>query len=639
MEFCGRLKKYTPHLVMTLNFLALAIFIVFLQSLISGGTVSSVVFVFYEHVVSTILLSTLALLFERGRRPPLTLKVFFWACLAGFLQIPLNQLLLTSSLGYISATFQTTGMNTGNAVTFIMAVIIGREAFPFCTINGQAKLWGIVLSLTGAIIMVLWSGPRLYILSSLHEVSGIGTRVIGCLMLIVSVLSGSSSSLLVEDITIKYPAEMSLSAIMCFCGTVQIAIIAGVTERSASAWKINFSGSSELPVILYGGIVVTGLSFYAQTWCIHKKGPVFTYAFTPLLIVFTFLLETFFVGKEVYLGSILGAIFVVVGLYMLLWAKAADGNEEKLRTSGGVSSVVFVFYEHLVSTFLLSTLAFFFERGKRPPITLKVFCWASLVGFLQIPMAQLLLTSSLGYISATFQSTAMNTVNAVTFIMAVIIGREALTLCTINGQAKLWGIILSLTGAIIMVLWSGPRIYILTSLPEVSDIGTWVTGCLMVTGSILSGSSAILLLEDVTFKYPAEMSLSAIMCFCGTLQSAIIAGLTERSVSAWKISFHDSYEFLVILYGGIVVTGFAYYAQTWCIHKKGPVFVSAFSPLLIVFTFLLETVILRKDGHLGSILGAVFVVVGLYVLLWGKADDNEEKLRTSSSLGTYEALC
>lgn len=40
------------------------------------------------------------------------------------------------------------------------------------------------------------------------------------------------------------------------------------------------------------GIGVTGILAYIQTWCIHKKGPVFTAAFSPLLIVFSFLLET-----------------------------------------------------------------------------------------------------------------------------------------------------------------------------------------------------------------------------------------------------------------------------------------------------------------------------------------------------------
>ncbi|KAF5201769.1 Wat1-related protein [Thalictrum thalictroides] len=321
MECCGRLKQFTPHFLMILTALSVSIFLVFSQSLISGGTVSSVVFVFYEQLVATFLLSLLALIFERGKRPPLTLNIFLWAFLVGFLQIALSHLLLTSSLCYLSATIQSTATNTTNAITFLMSVALGREVFHFCTINGQAKLWGIILSLVGATIMVLWSGPRLYTLSSLHLVSDIGDRIIGWFMVIGSLLSGSSSYLLLEDITIKYPAEMSLTAIMCFCGTIQLAIIAGVTKPSVEAWKINFSDASYIiPVILYGGIVVCGLMFYAQIWCIHKKGPVFVSAFAPLLIVFTFLLETVILKKDAHLGSIIGAIFVVVGLYVLLWA-------------------------------------------------------------------------------------------------------------------------------------------------------------------------------------------------------------------------------------------------------------------------------------------------------------------------------
>ena len=43
----------------------------------------------------------------------------------------------------------------------------------------------------------------------------------------------------------------------------------------------------------FQGIVVTGLSYYVMTWSIKKKGPVFASAFDPLLVVFSFFLQTF----------------------------------------------------------------------------------------------------------------------------------------------------------------------------------------------------------------------------------------------------------------------------------------------------------------------------------------------------------
>ncbi|XP_042488656.1 uncharacterized protein LOC122068813 isoform X3 [Macadamia integrifolia] len=89
------------------------------------------------------------------------------------------------------------------------------------------------------------------------------------------------------------------------------------------------------------GIFMTGLCYYATTWCIHKMGPVFASAFGPLIIIFSFLLETNFRRKEVQferICSIIGAALVVVGLYLLLWAKAKDSGSKKTSEGSGNST-------------------------------------------------------------------------------------------------------------------------------------------------------------------------------------------------------------------------------------------------------------------------------------------------------------
>jgi hypothetical protein len=47
---------------------------------------------------------------------------------------------------------------------------------------------------------------------------------------------------------------------------------------------------------------VTGLSYYVMTWAIKKKGVVFEAAFNPVLVVFSFLLQTFLLGNSTHLG-------------------------------------------------------------------------------------------------------------------------------------------------------------------------------------------------------------------------------------------------------------------------------------------------------------------------------------------------
>jgi len=58
------------------------------------------------------------------------------------------------------------------------------------------------------------------------------------------------------------------------------------------------------------GVLVTGLSYYVMTWSIKKKGSVFTAAFNPLLVVFSFLLQIFFLGNSAHLGRYVISNFI-----------------------------------------------------------------------------------------------------------------------------------------------------------------------------------------------------------------------------------------------------------------------------------------------------------------------------------------
>ncbi|KAJ8504235.1 hypothetical protein OPV22_005121 [Ensete ventricosum] len=103
--------------------------------------------------------------------------------------------------------------------------------------------------------------------------------------------------------------------------------------------------------------------------------------------------------------------------------------------------------------------------------------------------------------------------------------------------------------------------------------------------------------ESIGFRYPADLSLSAMVAICGTIQAVTVAAFMERDASAWKIHWKGSFQLVAILFGGILVTGLSYLARMWCIHRKGPVFATAFSPLLVVFSFLLHTLVLGGATH------------------------------------------
>ncbi|KAB8112222.1 hypothetical protein EE612_050323, partial [Oryza sativa] len=114
----------------------------------------------------------------------------------------------------------------------------------------------------------------------------------------------------------------------------------------------------------------------------------------------------------------------------------------------------------------------------------------------------------------------------------------------------------------------------------------------------------------------ARCRLSALICVLGSVMSGAVALVAEhRDMSIWVIGF-DICLFTAV-YSGIVCSGVAYYVQGLVTRAQGPVFVSAFQPLCMIITSVLDSTILREDITLGSVIGTVIIAVGLYALIWG----------------------
>ena len=74
-----------------------------------------------------------------------------------------------------------------------------------------------------------------------------------------------------------------------------------------------------------------------------------------------------------------------------------------------------------------------------------------------------------------------------------------------------------------------------------------------------------------------------------------------------------------------MTSSIAYYVQGLVIQKTGPVFASAFSPLMMIIVAVMGSFILAEKIFLGGVLGAVLIVIGLYSVLWGKHKETQEK--------------
>ncbi|GLT95680.1 hypothetical protein SLE2022_133480 [Rubroshorea leprosula] len=97
----------------------------------------------------------------------------------------------------------------------------------------------------------------------------------------------------------------------------------------------------------------------------------------------------------------------------------------------------------------------------------------------------------------------------------------------------------------------------------------------------------------------------------------------EPKSSVWTIGW--DMNLLAAAYAGIASSGIAYYVQGLVMQKRGPVFVTAFSPQMMINVAIMGSFILAEKIYLGGVLGAILIVIGLYSVLWGKYKEYQEK--------------
>ncbi|KAI4339718.1 hypothetical protein MLD38_024628 [Melastoma candidum] len=292
----------------------------------------------------------------------------------------------------------------------------------------------------------------------------------------------------------------------------------------------------------------------------------------------------------------------------------------------GMSRYVLIVYRNAIAALVLAPFAFFLERKIRPKMTLSVFLQIMMLGFLEPILDQNFAYLGMTYTSASFASAIMNAVPSVTFVMAVALRLERVKIKQARGMAKIIGTVVTFMGALVMTLYKGPIIHLIWSKDNhhASSSGGasdkhWITGTLFILIGCFAWS-AFYNLQSITVKrYPAEMSLSSLICLVGAMQSTAVALVAERHPAAWKVGW-DS-RLLAPVYTGVVSSGITYYVQGLVMKSRGPVFVTAFNPLCMIIVTILGSVILSEKLYLGSIIGGIIIAAGLYSVVWGKSKD------------------
>ncbi|GAB4829786.1 hypothetical protein Ancab_019441 [Ancistrocladus abbreviatus] len=257
-------------------------------------------------------------------------------------------------------------------------------------------------------------------------------------------------------------------------------------------------------------------------------------------------------------------------------------------------------------------------------------------------LSQNLYLESLAFTSATFASALGNLVPAITYILAVSCRLEKLALRSLPGKAKVAGTIIGIGGAMMMTLYKGVEIKLCSTNSHIlkhgqtvrhSRDGNRVLGALLSIGSSLSYASWLILQAKMGEKYPPYSS-TALMTVMGSIQAVVFALCIERDWKQWKLGWNI--RLLSVSYLGIVGSGLMMALIAWCVRLRGPLFVSIFNPLALILVAIAGAFILNEKLFLGSVLGALLIICGLYMVLWGKGKEMKRANKLMPSNDTQE---
>ncbi|KAF5465971.1 hypothetical protein F2P56_015933 [Juglans regia] len=324
-------------------------------------------------------------------------------------------------------------------------------------------------------------------------------------------------------------------------------------------------------------------------------------------------------------------VLVQIGYTFLYFIAEASFNH-------GMNPHVYITYRHIVGGVLMLPFAYFLERKVRPKLTVALMLEIFVLSLLGVGLTLNMYFASLRYTSPTFVASMVNTIASLTFVIAVVLRLEVLDIRHPRGMAKVLGTLISLAGAMTMTLYKGSLVRNLWQPLIRIDQGSaathenWLKGSLLTVASCITWSIWYIMQAFTLKRYPAQLSLTAWMSFIGGAQSAVFTVIIEHKRAAWTIGFNI--DFWSTIYGGIVVSGLIVFIQLWCTEERGPVFVTVFNPLSTILVAILGYFVLGEKLYMGSILGAIIVILGLYMLLWGK-DGDQQAVHSNSQEQTY----
>ncbi|KAJ6690321.1 hypothetical protein OIU85_006577 [Salix viminalis] len=320
--------------------------------------------------------------------------------------------------------------------------------------------------------------------------------------------------------------------------------------------------------------------------------------------------------------------------------------------------------------FLFTPFALVLERNSRPRMTLRVFAKITLLSLFEPVLDQNLFYAGMKITTPTFVLAMCNILPAMTFVMACIFKLEKVDMRRLHFQAKVAGTLITIGGAMLLTFTHGPslnfpwtkRDFCRGQTAHSAHIQDPIKGAVMIIFGCLSWSSFIIMQAMILKSYPAKLSLAALMCIMGTVESTILTFAMERANTAiWSVNF--DVRLSAVVYGNTLRAGLLH---SWIASQgKGSRIYKCFkSPehdygcyygdpssskrsSISAGTHHVSLLgqppnessnddELTQQSIIGRVLGSIVIVLGLYLVLWGKSKD-QTTTSNSCTVGNSQA--